>query len=125
MRSVRTMNATTAMPVRAPITSAKTRNICPSRCRSWAMRSDSQPFDLVLVALVSLVGCTLSLTASGSLLVKDIALDSEGGPHRGPPSAYSSLAIKCEVVHAVLLPALFVFLGAEWFFLPVANRADV
>src|ERR1700690_1549540 len=41
-RSVNKMNATTASPVNAPITSAKTRNIWSSRFRSVATRSDSQ-----------------------------------------------------------------------------------
>jgi len=42
IRSVSRMNATTASPVNAPITSANTRKIWPSRCRNSATRSDSQ-----------------------------------------------------------------------------------
>ena len=54
MRSVSTIKATTANPVNAPITSAKTRKTWLSRCRSSATRSSSQvlhPLPLVVWTL--------------------------------------------------------------------------
>jgi hypothetical protein len=51
------MNATTAIPVNAPITSAKARNTWLSRCRNSATRSDSQVLHptLLVVWMLSLI----------------------------------------------------------------------
>ena len=62
IRSVSRMNATTASPVTAPITSANTRKICPSRCRNSATRSNSQLFHRLplVVSTSSLISGKLS-----------------------------------------------------------------
>ena len=56
VRSVNKMKVTTANPVNAPITSAKTRKIWSSRCRNSARRSSSEFLHQLL-----LVAWTLSL----------------------------------------------------------------
>src|ERR1700730_1416492 len=42
-----------------------------------------------------------------------------------PPSPENGLVVECEVVDSVLLPALFVVLGAKRSFLAVADGSDV
>jgi hypothetical protein len=47
----------------------------------------------------------------------------EGGSKPSRPQE-SGLAVKCEVVDPVLLPALFAVLSAEWFFFAVADGSN-
>lgn len=51
-------------------------------------------------------------------------MDLEGGSKLSRPPGESWLAVECEVIDAVLLPALFVVLGAEGFFFAVTDGSD-
>jgi hypothetical protein len=69
-----------AIPVNAPITSAKTRKTCSSRCRSSATRSNSQDLHALVLVVWAL-----------SLIVEDYFLKAhrtgfEGRPETEPPS---------------------------------------
>ncbi len=61
IRSVSRMNATTVKPVSAPMTSARTRNICSSRCCSLPKRRNNGTCHQFSVVVFSLVVWLVSL----------------------------------------------------------------
>src|SRR5271169_6831713 len=104
IRSVSKMNPTTASPVNAPITSAKTRNTCSSRCRSSATRSDSQVLHhLPLIWMFSFLSRECPSQEHISLDLPAASSSPKSQPGR---AIYLALGLQSVwIAHAIYIPA--------------------
>jgi hypothetical protein len=91
IRSVSRMNATTAKPVSAPMTSARTRNICSSRCCSLLKRRNngtchqfSVVFCSLVVWLVSLIFSSFGKMPSPAYRIRPLSFRRENAQNGGP-----------------------------------------